>query len=58
MSDIYKENGYRDRHHYLRSLAEEYGADFDTVQMLASLLGPDEDFDGLVNAVQDASEGL
>lgn len=54
---IYEQNGY-DRADYLQNLAEEYGVDFEQVQALADVLGPDEDFDGLVAAVQDLeSEG-
>ena len=54
--DIYKNLGYRDRTEYLRSLAEDYGVDLWIVMELASMLGPSEDFDGLVVMVQDASE--
>lgn len=44
---------YKDREGYLKSLAEEYGVDLDTVLSLADLLGPSEDFDGLINALED-----
>lgn len=50
---IYTDNGYRDRKHYLDSLAEEMGIDEETVQTLAHLYGPNEDFDGLVTALED-----
>jgi hypothetical protein len=50
---IYKENGYKDRDEYLRSLADEYGTDAETVFSLASMLGEEEDFDGLVIALED-----
>ena len=50
MTDIYTDNGYADRAEYLDSLVEEYGS---VVLVLADLLGPDEDFDGLVMALQD-----
>ena len=50
---IYQQNGYENRYDYLTSLAEEYEIDLDTVEELAGLLGQDEDFDGLVNAIQD-----
>ncbi len=50
---IYQENGYKNRQDYLKCLAEDYDVRLYDVQMLASLLGPDEDFDGLVNAVED-----
>lgn len=51
--DIYQMNGYKDRNDYLRQLAEDYGVDLDTVYALADLLGPDEDFDGLVSQLED-----
>jgi hypothetical protein len=47
----YIAQGFKNRRDYLESLAEEY--DRDTVFMLASLLGPSEDFDGLVTALED-----
>ncbi|AUR88692.1 hypothetical protein NVP2117O_14 [Vibrio phage 2.117.O._10N.261.45.E9] len=50
---IYTDQGYNNRTHYLESLAEEYDADLADVTALADLLGPEEDFDGLVAAVQD-----
>lgn len=53
--NIYQENGYESRRDYLESLASEYDMHVDDVFALASLLGPNEDFDGLVTAVQDAA---
>ena len=55
---IYTENGYQKRKEYLKSLADEYCIPFETVFALASMLGPDEDFDGLVNAVEDAESEI
>ena len=52
----YTENGYDSREDYLKSLAEDYGVDLETVKMLADLLGPNEDFDGLVTSLQDYSD--
>jgi hypothetical protein len=52
-NDIYQMNGYKDRNDYLRQLAEDYGVDLDTVYALADLLGPNEDFDGLVTQLED-----
>lgn len=52
-NDIYQMNGYKDRNDYLRQLAEDYGVDLDTVYALADLLGPNEDFDGLVSQLED-----
>ncbi len=55
MGSIYVEKGYRDRMDYLKCLAEDHGADLFTVLSLASLLGPSEDFDGLVSALEDCA---
>ena len=52
--DVYKENGYDDRDDYLRSLADDYGIPLDAVMAVAEVLGPEEDFDGLVSNLQDA----
>lgn len=51
---VYEVKGYIDRDDYLKSLAEEYEVDLATVLALASVLGPSEDFDGLVSALEDA----
>jgi hypothetical protein len=51
----YTANGYANRRDYLESLAEEYPADI--VFALADLLGPGEDFDGLITALEDAAMG-
>lgn len=56
MSDVYLENGYENRKDYLKSLAEDYGVNLDTVRAMADMLGPDEDFDGLVSELEDAAE--
>lgn len=56
--DVYQENGYKNRKDYLQSLAIDYDVPYSVVATLARLLGPDEDFDGLVNAVEDAYEEL
>lgn len=55
MSNIYQENGYETRKDYLQSLADEYGVELSVVSAIASVLGPSEDFDGLVTSVQDAA---
>lgn len=52
-NDVYKENGYANRNDYLMSLAEEWGIDLHVVHMVAALLGPNEDFDGLVTSLED-----
>ena len=55
--DIYRENGYDDRDDYLHSLADDYGVPEEAVQALADILGPDEDFDGLISNLEDAADG-
>ena len=40
---------------YLQELAEDYGVPLPMVKQLADLLGPDEDFDGLVSEVTELS---
>lgn len=50
---VYKQHGYKNRTEYLRSMGIEYGVPFDTVCMFANLLGPNEDFDGLINTLED-----
>ena len=42
-----------ERREYLDGLAEDYGVSKGTVYALASILGPDEDYDGLVSALED-----
>ena len=54
MESIYKEKGYESRKEYLDELAEDYG---DIVYVLADILGPTEDFDGLVTELEDYAEG-
>ena len=53
--NIYKEQGYENRTDYLLGLAEEYGIDPEMVFVAADMLGPNEDFDGLVTTIQDES---
>ena len=55
---IYTEEGYANRRAYLDSLADDYGLDRSTVYALAGILGPDEDFDGLICALEDAADEL
>lgn len=53
-TNVYKANGYEDREDYLSCLAEDYGLSLEeVVRPLAELLGPDEDFDGLVSLLED-----
>lgn len=50
---IYQQNGYYNRTDYLRCMSEDYSVPFPTVMMLADMLGPNEDFDGLIVALED-----
>lgn len=51
--NTYERHGFKNRHEYLRDLAEIHDVDFHLVESLADALGESEDFDGLVNAVED-----
>lgn len=53
--DIYKENGYKNRRDYLENLASELDLDLGLVLAAADILGPVEDFDGLVTCLEDHS---
>jgi hypothetical protein len=53
-NNIYQENGYENRKDYLECLSEDYGVPLDIVYSLADLLGKNEDFDGLISALEDA----
>jgi hypothetical protein len=50
----YTAHGFESRRDYLESLTDEYPADI--VYALADILGPSEDFDGLITALEDAAE--
>lgn len=50
---VYTQNGYATRMDYLKCLAEDYGMEVLDVVALADILGPSEDFDGLVSALDD-----
>jgi hypothetical protein len=52
---VYQREGYANRSEYLQSLADDFGVDLSTVQALADVLGPNEDFDGLVSELEDMS---
>ena len=51
--NIYEEKGFLDRQDYLENLAEDYGVDLQEVECLADVLGPSEDFDGLISSLED-----
>ena len=55
--NVYQKNGYENRKDYLKCMSEDYGVPLEVVYSLASVLGPTEDFDGLINALEDA-EGM
>jgi hypothetical protein len=50
---VYAANGYKDREDYLNSLADDRGIERIVVDMIAGMLGENEDFDGLVTALDD-----
>jgi hypothetical protein len=54
---IYTDEGYTSRKNYINNLADDMGVDREQAYMLAGLLGSSEDFDGLVTALEDISEG-
>lgn len=54
----YEVDGAFDRYGYIRDLADNHGADLARVIEIADLLGPEEDFDGLVTTIEDAGEGF
>lgn len=45
--------GYKSRSDYLETLSLEYGVDLFIVENMADVLGPNEDFDGLVSMLQE-----
>ena len=51
--NIYKENGYKNRAEYFEALAFDYDIDINSVHALADVLGSNEDFDGLIYAIDD-----
>ena len=46
------------RKEYVIGLAEEYGVSRGDVFMIASMLGEDEDYDGLISMLQDHADSL
>ena len=54
---VYTENGFSSRKEYLIDLADNLGVDLSVVFALADMLGPSEDFDGLVTSLEDYSMG-
>ena len=56
--DRYREDGAIDRFGYLEDLAADHGVGFETILTLTDVLGPDEDFDGLVTTLEDLPSGF
>ena len=54
--ELYLEHDCETREEYLQMLADDNGLDLGAVQALADVLGPTEDFDGLVTACEDAAD--
>ena len=52
--NIYKQNEYTDRDDYLTCLSEDYGVLIEDVYSLAEMLGENENFDGLICALEDS----
>lgn len=50
---IYEREGYANREEYLRGLSADYGISYGTVLAIADVLGPNEDFDGLISELED-----
>lgn len=53
---IYQREGYSNRKEYLQALAVDFGIDERVVFELAVILGPNEDFDGLIIELEDLAE--
>ena len=51
--NAYEANGFKNRKEYLADLAENYGKH---VYVLVDMLGPNEDFDGLVTELEDIEQ--
>lgn len=56
--DRYRADGAIDRFGYLENLAADHGVDFETILTLTDVLGPEEDFDGLVTTLEDLPSGF
>ena len=55
---IYLRHGYSNRDAYLDYLAEEYNVEVSVINDLSSFIGQDEDFDGLISALDDMVDSL
>ena len=54
----YQKEGYANRSEYLEALSYDFDVPLKDVMMFASKLGPNEDFDGLVNQVNNHANRL
>jgi hypothetical protein len=54
-STVYEDNGYKNRTEYLWSLTEDHNVSIGTVHLYSDLMGPSEDFDGLVSSLAEHS---
>lgn len=52
---IYSDEGHKSRRDHLKGLAEEFNLNIEEVFIAADMLGPDEDFDGLISTLEDMS---
>lgn len=55
---IYQQEGFANRKEYLSSLADDFGLEESDVFAAASMLGPNEDFDGLITMLEDRADQL
>jgi len=53
---VYTDEGYDSRSDYLKCMSEDYGVSLDAVVALSDALGPGEDFDGLITALEDIED--
>lgn len=53
MNNPYEIMGYDTREEYLESLVDDFGLDKEIIFAAADLLGPSEDFDGLITTLED-----
>lgn len=53
---IYEDEGFANRNEYLIYLAEDYGLEKEDVFLMAQVLGPSEDFDGLISTLEDMQD--
>lgn len=58
-ADRYREDGCADRYEYLSGLAESHELTLEQVLFASDICGgPDEDFDGLITALEDHADTL